>query len=467
MLFPTYQFLCFFLIVFTIYWSIPWHRARLGWLLLASIFFYMSWNPWFILLILFSASTDYVAALTMERLKSLSMKRMLLIGSITVNLGLLAYFKYANFFLDSARGLLAWWGWSALTPTLEITLPLGISFYTFETISYIVDVYRGRSKAIQNPLDYALFILFFPHLVAGPIVRPYDFIPQLARPKHFRWTRIYLGVRLFLIGFIKKAVIADHLAKIADPVFAQPDNYGTLSIWAGVLAYTIQIYCDFSGYSDMAIGLAHLLGFKLPDNFNFPYLAHDMADFWRRWHISLSTWLRDYLYIPLGGSRYGTLMTYRNLFLVMLLGGLWHGASWTFLVWGMYHGILLILHRVIPWPTWAAAPRVQPLWQMGTFLLVTIGWVFFRASTFGVAATILDRMFVPTHSGALKSGALMLSIICVVLILAANTLNERGWWQKVERKLSPAVVGLVLAGFLILAQLCFPEAAKTFIYFQF
>lgn len=467
MLFPTYQFLGFFLIVFTVYWSLPWHRVRLSWLLLASIVFYMSWNPWFILLILFSATTDYFGALGIERVSSPRAKRWLLVGSITVNLGLLAYFKYANFFLDNARELLAWWGWSSLAPTLEITLPLGISFYTFETISYIVDVYRGRSKAIQNPLDYALFILFFPHLVAGPIVRPYDFIPQLARHKHFHWTRMYLGVRLFLVGFIKKAVMADHLAKIADPVFAHPESYGSLSIWAGVLAYTIQIYCDFSGYSDMAIGLAHLLGFKLPDNFRFPYLACDMADFWRRWHISLSTWLRDYLYIPLGGSRDGTFMTCRNLFLVMLLGGLWHGASWTFLIWGMYHGILLVLHRLIPWPTWTAHRLLHPLWQLGTLLLVAIGWVFFRAPTFTAACTILHRMFLPVQQGSLKSGAIALSIICLVLVLSANTLNERGWWPKLERKLSPAVVGLMLAGLLILAQLCFPEAAKSFIYFQF
>src|SRR5262249_10424939 len=225
----------------------------------------------------------------------------------------------------------------------------------------------------------AVYILFFPHLVAGPIVRPQEFLPQLKYEKRWSWSRHLLGLRIFLIGLFKKAVIADNLAPVADAVFASPWNFGTLAIWLGVLCYSVQIYCDFSGYSDMAVGLAHTLGFKLPANFRMPYLARDISEFWRRWHLTLSTWLRDYLYIPLGGNRRGEGATYRNLILTMFLGGLWHGAAWTFAVWGLYHGLLLALHKAIRLPDWRWWPALQPLFCLGTFLSVSVGWVFFRA----------------------------------------------------------------------------------------
>jgi alginate O-acetyltransferase complex protein AlgI len=305
MLFHSFPFLLFFAVVFAVYWSLPRHHWRMRWLLVASCVFYMNWNPWFLLLIASSSSIDYIVGLALEKIASPHYRRLLVGLSIAGNLSFLFYFKYANFFISSAQGLLASCGISFPCPVLSVVLPLGISFYTFEAISYVVDVYRGRIRAVRNPADYALYILFFPHLIAGPIVRPGHFLAQLGRAKHWNWDRMQIGVQLFLIGAFKKAVLADRLAAAVDPVFAEPGKWSTASVWLAVFAYAAQIYCDFSGYSDMAIGLAHLLGFKLPTNFRSPYLAAGLGDFWRRWHISLSSWVRDYLYIPLGGSRGG------------------------------------------------------------------------------------------------------------------------------------------------------------------
>src|SRR5262245_57764182 len=392
MLFQTFKFFIFFCVVFAVYWGLRRHRARMAWLLLASCVFYMSWNPWLISLILLSASVDYVVALRLEHVTAPRTRKLLLIGSISFNLALLGFFKYVNFFLDNAQALGGWLGWSLPLPHLDLILPLGISFYTFETISYIVDVYLGRTKPVHNPLDYALYIMFFPHLIAGPIVRPRDLLPQLQRENRFSWARMQLGVQFFLLGLFKKAAIADFLATIADPIFKEPHLYASGAVWLGVLAYAVQIYCDFSGYSDMAVGTAHMLGFKLPCNFRMPYLAANITDFWRRWHISLSSWLRDYLYVPLGGNRHGTWATYRNLLLTMLLGGLWHGAAWTFVAWGLLHGVLLAVHRAWPWKD-AGGVWLRPFGVATTLLCVCIGWVFFRAQSFGDAWTILSAMF--------------------------------------------------------------------------
>jgi alginate O-acetyltransferase complex protein AlgI len=467
MLFPTSSFLTFFAVFFVVYWLIRPHRWRMVWLLLASCGFYMSWNPWLIGLILFSASTDFFAAQWIERSPSARLRRGLLIGSISVNLGLLGFFKYANFFLDSA-GRIGLIDVPLDRPTLDIILPLGISFYTFETISYVVDVYLGRARAVRDPLDYAIFIMFFPHLVAGPIVRPRDFLPQLARPKVFDWDRAHLGARMFLIGFFKKSVIADHLGElIVDPIFKDPASFSSSAIWLGTLAYAIQIYGDFSGYSDMGIGLAHTLGFKLPQNFAYPYLSANISEFWRRWHMSLSSWLRDYLFIPLGGSRLGTWKTYRNLLIVMLLGGLWHGANWTFVIWGAYHGTLLALHRAIPWPRWMSSARLRPLGVVATFVAVCVGWVFFRATTFEGAGVILSRMAWPTEGQRLTPPLAVLVIGCVALTLLGHTLGTRIDMIRMERRLPAPVMGAALAGLLLLAMVLFPEGGRTFIYFQF
>ena len=468
MQFPTSDFLKFFAVFFIVYWALPRHRWRMVWLLVASCVFYMSWNPWLILLILFSASTDYLSALWMERTPSAGLKKGLLIGSISVNLGLLGVFKYANFFLDSTSRILGYIDVPLDRPTLDIILPLGISFYTFETISYVVDVYSGRTKAVRDPLDYAIFIMFFPHLVAGPIVRPRDFLPQLRRTKRFDWDRAHLGVRMFLIGLFKKSVIADHLGTlVVDPVFANPDSFASSAVWLGVLGYSIQIYGDFSGYSDMGIGLAHLIGFKLPPNFTYPYLSPNIAEFWRRWHISLSSWLRDYLFIPLGGSRFGAWKTYRNLLVVMLLGGLWHGANWTFVFWGLYHGLLLAFHRAIPWPRWFGYGLMRPVCVVATFLAVCIGWVLFRAATVEQAGVILERMAWPAAGTRLANGPALLAIGCLALTLVGHTLSTRVDVIHSERRLPAAVMGGALAALLALTLVLFPEGSRAFIYFQF
>jgi alginate O-acetyltransferase complex protein AlgI len=481
--FHSSKFLTFFLIVFGVYWSLPslggvlarhplfqavsWHRVRMAWLLAASCYFYISWNPYLISLILFSASVDFFAARKLERLSSPRLRRLLLVGSISINLGLLAFFKYFNFFLDNACTALNLFGWETPPHTLQLILPLGISFYTFETISYIFDVYRGKARAVQNYLDYALYIMFFPHLIAGPIVRPRDFLPQIGQRKRFNWDRAQYGVQLFLVGLFKKGVVANHLAHVVDPVFENPATFGSGAVWLAVLSYAAQIYCDFSGYSDMALGTAHLLGFKLPRNFRMPYFAADIGEFWRRWHISLSSWLRDYVYIPLGGNRGGTAKTYRNLLLTMLLGGLWHGANWTFVAWGLYHGLLLALHRALPRPAWWTRPIFRPLAVAFTFLCVCVGWVFFRAQTFNDAAIVLGAMFRPVAGTAADPTLAGVAMSLLLLVLLCHLIGTFVNLRHLERRLPASALGTLLALLLVAALLLLPEDGRGFIYFQF
>src|SRR5436190_13119461 len=301
MLFCSLEFFVFFVGVFALYWAVPWQRPRVWLLLAASLYFYASWNKQLALLIAVSTALDYSLARGMEATQVAWRRRSLLGVSLVGNLTLLCYFKYANFFLASLEEALRSAGATASLPTLSVLLPVGISFYTFEAISYTVDVYRRRMPAERSLSNFMVFILFFPHLVAGPIVRARDFLPQTRRPKRWSWPRMQLGVGLLLVGLFKKLAVADRCALFADPVFAHPENYRCLAVWAGVLAYAVQIYCDFSGYSDMALGAAHLLGYKLAVNFRAPYLAANIEDFWRRWQASLSSWLRAYLFFPLCG----------------------------------------------------------------------------------------------------------------------------------------------------------------------
>lgn len=467
MLFHSFKFLVFFVVFFAVYWSVKAHVWRMRWLLLGSIVFYMSWIPWHIVLILFSAGVDYFLAMRIEQSRRPQWRKIYLALSISTNLGLLVFFKYFNFFLGNLDAVLTPMGLSVAALRLDLVLPLGISFYTFETISYIVDVYLGKVRAVQSPLEYALYIMFFPHLIAGPIVRSHDFLPQLRRPKRFSWERMQVGAQLFTLGLFKKAIIADHLATLVDPVFAQPGVYSSAAVWLAVLAYAGQIYCDFSGYSDMALGLAHTLGFHLPINFNMPYFAANISEFWQRWHISLSTWLRDYLYIPLGGNRGSRWQTCRNLMITMLLGGLWHGASWTFLFWGFYHGALLVVHRLIPWPQWFSHPWMKPLRVATTFLSVAIGWVFFRAVTWEVAVEILHRLFqtaagITFDAAGWRVGPLLLGLLFVSHLLGTGFRVER-WRPWIP---APAY-GVALGLLLVLAFVLFPATEKAFIYFQF
>lgn len=355
MIFTEFRFFVFAAIVLAIYWAIPTDKYRKGWLLLVSYFFYGMWDWRFLSLIFLSTGVDYAVGLAMEAQSDEKKKRWLLILSLAVNLGVLGYFKYWNFFVDSFADAAGSMGLTVDPILLDIILPVGISFYTFQTLSYTLDIYRGSLRATRSLLDFSLFVAFFPQLVAGPIVRARDFLHQLDRKRAWAEVDLRWALTLFLLGFFKKACVADNLAPYVDGFFENPALYGTIDSWLATLMYSAQIYCDFSGYSDMAIAMAGLMGYRLTENFNAPYFASDIADFWRRWHISLSSWLRDYLYISLGGNRGGQLRTYRNLILTMLLGGLWHGASWNFVLWGAIHGVSLALdgitvrHRA-PWP---------------------------------------------------------------------------------------------------------------------
>jgi alginate O-acetyltransferase complex protein AlgI len=474
MLFCSLQYLAFFAVVFFVYWSLPWKRARVWLLLAASFYFYASWNHWLAGLIAVSTAGDYLIARALDASCSRLWRRLLLLASLTANLGLLAYFKYANFFLHSLEEVLRAAGLTTSLPVLRVLLPIGISFYTFEAINYIVDVYRRRIPAERSLAHFMLFITFFPHLVAGPIVRARDFLPQIARRKRWSWARLQLGGQYILMGLSKKLVIADHLALFADPVFANPQQYGSFAVWLATLAYAFQIYGDFSGYSDMALGSAHMLGYKLAQNFNMPYLAANFSEFWRRWHISLSSWLRDYLFIPLGGSRGSKGLIYRNLMLTMLLGGLWHGASWTFVAWGGLHGLLLVGHRLFQGYC-QRKPELDRILQSAvgtalrmtvTFLGVASCWVFFRATTFQAALDMLGRLVVP--HGGLGPPLPGFSLWCLIGVVAFCHLAARtNWWPQIARRLPAPALGLGYAAVLNLILILAPGMSKTFIYFQF
>ncbi|WP_020469919.1 MBOAT family O-acyltransferase [Zavarzinella formosa] len=474
MLFCSLQYLVFFTGVFVIHWLLPWRQARVWLLLAASLFFYASWNEWLALVVGVSSVIDYLLARGMDRFSSHRVRKLLLFISLASNLGLLCYFKYANFFLQSLEAALHRAGGTASLPLLRVILPIGISFYTFEAINYTVDVYRRRIRAERNLAHFVLFITFFPHLVAGPIVRARDFLPQIARPKRWSWPRARLGAEYLILGLVKKLAVADRMAMMADPVFANPGSYGTAAIWLAALAYALQIYCDFSGYTDMALGSAHLLGYKLAINFDMPYSAANVSEFWRRWHISLSTWLRDYLFIPLGGSRGSEWQTTRNLMLTMILGGLWHGANWTFIVWGMVHGSLLVGHRAFrrwcgPRPALRSVLESVPGTAVRiavTFLTVTFCWVLFRATTFEAAYVMFGRML--SWRAGLPGPLAGVSLWWTMAVMAVcHMVARNGGWRRVVSRTPSPVLGFGYAGALMIALTLAPEGAKGFIYFQF
>lgn len=377
------------------------HRMQVVILLVASYCFYAYWDYRFTLLLIFSTLVDFqigkaLSATTGKQLQ----RRVLLTLSIATNLGVLGFFKYYNFFVDSINFVIARWGWNIAH--LDIILPIGISFYTFQTMSYTIDVYRGKMPATRSLINFAAFVAFFPQLVAGPIVRAADFIPQIERRISIQSQDFFIGLQIFLQGLFKKLVIADNLSIMVDQVYAAPHLYSSRTVWLAVFAYSIQILCDFSGYSDMAIGTARMLGFRLPQNFNMPYISQSFSEFWRRWHISLSSWLRDYLYISLGGNRKGEFRTYVNLMITMLLGGLWHGASWNFVIWGALHGAYLAVERRFGWEKPGASGKKSATgWarMLSVFLIVTLTWVFFRSPSMSVTTTIFEKLFYVTPQG--------------------------------------------------------------------
>ncbi|MEM9057036.1 MAG: MBOAT family protein [Pseudomonadota bacterium] len=468
MLFVEPRFFAFFLVVAALYWSLSGNRARKAVLLVASYGFYAAWDYRFLSLIVLSTLVDYTAALAMARSERPRARRLWLLLSLVVNLGMLGVFKYFNFFADSAANLLAAAGIEVSQTTLSLTLPVGISFYTFQTLSYTIDVYRGVLKPRRRLLDVALFVAFFPQLVAGPIVRAADFLPQLDEARTWARVRVRACLTLFLAGFIKKAVVADNAAPFVDRVFAAPELFDSVTLAVGACLYAVQIYCDFSGYSDMAIAVAGLLGFALPVNFRTPYLARSVTDFWRRWHISLSSWLRDYLYIPLGGNRGSRLATQRNLMLTMLLGGLWHGAAWNFVIWGFLHGLALSLEREwrrTPWAGGASGPVASGVGWAVTLTWVLIAWVFFRAPDFATASAYLARIAAGADGQQLAQSGWLWAVLPVFLIVQAVARR----WQLAEHcsRLPLPVFSSAYGAAMALAVAFVPTGYRPFIYFQF
>ena len=440
----------------------------LFWLALASFAFYaFAGHAWFLIPMAITTTLDYWVGL---RLPGARHPRRYLLVSIFGNLGLLFYFKYSLLTIGTIEDLGVVLGLSsdhlsAFTEVLRVTLPAGISFYTFQTLSYVIDIYRHEAEPERNLFKYVAFVTFFPHLVAGPLTRHDQLLPQLDRVARegfvARWRE---GVFLFSIGLCKKVLVADRIANVIDPVIAQLDQHGMVGCWFAMVGYAIQIYFDFSGYSDMAIGLGRLFGIELPRNFNSPYQAVSPSDFWRRWHITLSQWLRDYLYISLGGNRISSRRTMINLMATMILGGLWHGASWNFALWGAFHGLLLVLHhRYETW--WSSLPRMVQ--QLATFLLICIGWVLFRSSTIGEAGVWLSGLFGVRSLGAWGVGFDWTSVEvgCLLLIMLIVALRSRNAQEfDLARLRSPAVAALAVS--TVVAVLLMNYSSK-FLYFQF
>jgi alginate O-acetyltransferase complex protein AlgI len=474
MLFCSREFLIFFAGVFCLYWAVRWHRARVWLLLVASFYFYASWNKWLALIIVVSTTLDYLVALGMDATERPVWRRSLLGVSLAANLGLLCYFKYANFFLRSLEEALQAAGATASLPVLRVILPVGISFYTFEAINYTVDVYRRRMPAERNLANFMLFILFFPHLVAGPIVRARDFLPQVNRRKRWDWPRLHLGMQFLVMGLFKKLAIADRMALFADPVFADTAAYGTGACWLAAVAYALQVYCDFSGYSDMALGCAHMLGYKLVQNFDMPFLAPNLSDFWRRWHSSLSTWIRDYLFLPMGGSRGSRWQTYRNLIVTMTLMGLWHGANWPMVAFGFLQGCALSIHHAFRklcdrWPR-LTAMLLSPPGTVGrvafTFLVFCTTLAIFRSPSLSSGLTMWRHMATP-HAGLGVPLPNRSFVYLVIVVVVCHALGAGRRWKRVFDYLPAPVRGFSYATALTTALVLAPELDKAFIYFQF
>ena len=472
MLFNSLTFIIFFAIVLLA------HHLPLRWsirkfnLLAASYLFYAAWNPVFVVMLVVMAGVDFFLARAIDSATRPASRRGLLAMGLGLNLGLLGYFKYGDFLLENFVRVAVAFGVHYHPPAASIILPLGISFYTFETISYLVDVYRGRLKPWHSFVDFALFLAFFPHLVAGPIVRAGDFLPQCVKPARASAERMGWGLSLMVIGLFEKVILADGiLGPAADGVFNGAARATFLDAWIGTLAFSGQIFCDFAGYSTCGIGAALCLGFVLKENFRFPYAAIGFADFWRRWHISLSTWLRDYLYIPLGGNRKGRLITSRNLMITLLLGGLWHGAAWHFVAWGGVHGALLMVERFLKARFGQAAAwgrqSGQFILALGTFACVSGAWVLFRAKNGAVALHLLGRMIRPNAAREISTRYDLVMVLILMAIFIAFHWSQRDsdlksgverwpWWLR--------GVGLAAAmGCLVLA----PGDDRAFIYFQF
>ena len=462
MLFNSLVFLFAFLpATYAVFWRLKRRNARYAWLTLTGYVFYAGWDYRFCALMATSTVAAYLAGLGFLRWHDARPRRFCLIAPITLDLALLGFFKYAGFGLDTVNRLAGWLDLPMFLSGPEIILPVGISFYTFHTITYIVDAYRGTIVPTRNLFEFSCYVSLFSQLVAGPIVRFRQIERDLEHIDESRPDATWnVGWSFFAIGMIKKVLVADTIAAIIDPALADYGALSTAGAWLCLTGYAYQIYFDFSGYSDMAVGLGHLFGLRIPQNFDSPYQATDPSDFWRRWHISLSTCLRDYLYIPLGGGRDGAWRTARNVMITMLLGGLWHGASWTFVAWGAYHGLLLVAYRLAR-PAWDALPVV--LRRGATFLLVVLGWVPFRADDWTMARSLLGTMFSFTRAPALPGLVGLVSLLAAAAVVAHGARNT---WQ-MEHRWSPAT-GAGLAALFALSLLVITAGQRTpFLYFQF
>ncbi|MDO5496404.1 MAG: MBOAT family protein [Alistipes sp.] len=469
MIFSSGTFWALFLLFMPLYALLKNSRYKMMLFVVAfSLYFYYKSSGWFFLLLVGTSLFDWTLSRVLVKRAKEWQRKLCVAISIVASLGVLCYFKYANFFLEN---------WAQIVgdnfQPLDIILPVGISFYTFQSISYIVDVYRGRVAPTDSWLEYAFFLSFFPALVAGPIVRADYFLPQVKQNRRALLNEIWLGMWLILLGVLKKALIADYISQYNDLVFVQPEVYQGVESLMGVVGYTMQIYCDFSGYSDMAIGIALIMGFRLSPNFNFPYKSTNLTEFWHRWHISLSSWLRDYVYIPLGGNRKGAIRTYVNNFLTMLIGGLWHGASWKFVFWGAMHGVGLAVHKLFK-PLLKGIPdnwAVKTLSWILTMSCVAFLWIFFRADSWSDAWFITTNIFTNFHADYLPVFLQVRYVWCIfmALLIAAHAMPE-GWWSRMGERFvrAPWIVKLLV--FVVVVQLVLQfksEEVTPFIYFQF
>ena len=474
MLFNSIEFVIFFPIVTAVYFAIP-HRHRWAWLLAASCYFYLAFIPIYILILGFTIVVDYFAGIWIEQ-SSGPRRKTMLGASLAANLGVLFVFKYYNFFTANAAGVLRTLGWTGNPWMLHILLPIGLSFHTFQAMSYTIEVYRGNQRAERHFGIYALYVMFYPQLVAGPIERPQNLLHQFRETHRWNSSLAWEGFCLMLWGMFKKVVVADRMAVLANYSFDRPESARGWIMLIGIYAFTFQIYCDFSGYSDIARGAARVMGFELMKNFDCPYFSRSISEFWRRWHISLSTWFKDYVFIPLGGSRGTALQTWANLAVVFLLSGLWHGAQWTFVAWGALHAAFLIVGASTR--SWRDRFRLHlpPVVQMlVVFHLAAFGWIFFRASSLRTAIKIITDLARPSawtiaslHGAALPNALeLQISAVSLVLLLTIEWTSRSRPWIPVLAGLPRFARAAVIYSSIIIILLFGRFTEQQFIYFQF
>ncbi|PNQ73343.1 membrane-bound O-acyltransferase family protein [Hanstruepera neustonica] len=471
MLFNSLSFMVFLVIVLALYYSklFSWNNKK-RMLLLASYIFYGLWNPPLVILLWISTVVDWTAGKKLAIEENQRKRKMWLLLSMIVNLGFLAFFKYGNFLLENFTSCLYAIGVEFQAQPMDIILPMGISFYTFQTMSYTIDMYNRKIEPARTFLDFALYVTFFPQLVAGPIVRAKDLITQFYEEKKASANQFFWGTFLLTIGLFQKIVLADTLlAETSDTVFGSKDVLHSLDAWTGTLAFSGQIFFDFAGYSTCAIGIALMLGIILPDNFKYPYAAIGFSDLWKRWHISLSTWLRDYLYIPLGGNRNGIIRMYVALMLTMLLGGLWHGAAWTFVIWGALHGIYLVVERLLKSKIKIKITAYNGIFlALLTYMLVNVTWVFFRAREFVTAKNMIASMFFMNTEGTkvLQSFDIIKVLVVILILFTSHWIMRNTSMKAVSKKSNPILFGVfwaILVFLIVIAQ----GSGEQFIYFQF